>query len=69
MDGVGFRFFRGDDRADVLDEIDAAFFAFAADALAIAARRALETQRGVAFGAETSDFARVGAAFRTFVGR
>ena len=67
MDDVGFRFFCGDHRADILDEIDSAFFALAAGALAIAAGGALKTQRGVASRAETSHFARVGTAFRTFI--
>jgi hypothetical protein len=67
VDDVGFRFFGGNHRADVFDEINAAFFAFAAGALAIAAGRALKAQGGVAARAESSYVARVRAAFGAFV--
>jgi hypothetical protein len=67
VDGVGFRFFGGDDRADVFDEINAAFFAFTAGALAIATGRALKAQGGVATRAKSSYVARVRAAFGAFV--
>ncbi len=68
MDRVGFRFFPGDDCADVLDEIDAAFFAFTSRTLTIPAGRALETQGGVAARTKASNVARLGAAFRTSIG-
>jgi hypothetical protein len=68
VDHVGFRFFCGDDRADVLDEIDAAFFALSGRSLAISAGRALETKSGVAARTKPGDIAGVGAAFWASVG-
>lgn len=68
MDGIGFRFFRGDNRADILDEIDAALFAFAADALAIAARGAFKAQSGVAARTESRNFARIAATLGALIG-
>jgi hypothetical protein len=67
VDGVGFRFLPGNDGTDVLDEVDATFFAFAAGALAIAAGRAFKTQGMVAARTKAGDVASLGAAFRTFV--
>jgi hypothetical protein len=65
---VGFGLFGGDYRADIFQEIDAAFFTFAADALGVVAGRAFEAQGGVAFRAEAGHIARVGSAFWAFVG-
>ena len=68
VNGVRFGFLGGDHCADIFEEIDAAFFAFAARALVVVAGRTFVAQRGVALGTEARDIARVGAAFGAFVG-
>jgi hypothetical protein len=52
VNGVGFGLLRSYHGANVLDEIDSALFASAANALAVPARGALETHRIVATLAE-----------------
>src|SRR6202789_1466905 len=48
VNGVRFGFFGGDHCADIFEEIDAAFFAFAAGALVVVAGGALLAPRGLA---------------------
>src|ERR1700746_2925553 len=55
-----------DHRADILQKIDAALFAFAAGALLVVARGALVAHCVVATLAEARHFAHVGAALRAF---
>jgi hypothetical protein len=63
---VGFRLLGRHDRANVLQEIDAALLALAALPLFMAAGRALISQRRVALWAESRNVARLRAAFWTF---
>lgn len=59
---VRFSLFSRDNGADVLNEIDATFFAIAAGALLVAAGRAFEAHRGVATLTEARHFAHGGPA-------
>lgn len=58
--------FCGDNRADVLNKIDATFLAGAAFALFVLASRAFVTQRSVATRAESRDVASIRATLKTF---
>jgi hypothetical protein len=58
------RLFRGHHGGEVLQEINAAFFAFAALALLVMARRTFEAQSGMAARAKPRHVTRFGAAFR-----
>jgi len=60
------RLFCGDNRADVLNKIDATFLAGAAFALFVLASRAFVTQRSVATRAESRDVASIRATLKTF---
>jgi hypothetical protein len=61
---VGLGLLRGDDRFDVLEEINAAFFARAALPLFVLARGTLVTQRRMATPAKPRDVSSLGSAFR-----
>ncbi len=64
VEDVCFCLLLRDHRADILQKIDAAFFAFAAGALLVVARGALVAHRVVATLAEARHIAHVGAALR-----
>src|SRR5271154_4460647 len=59
-------FLCGDNRADVFQKVDSAFFARAAFALFVLAGGAFVPQRSMATRAESRDLASVCAAFKTF---
>jgi len=63
---VCLSFLSGDNRADVFQKVDPAFFARAAFALFVLAGRAFVPQRGMATRAEPRDLASVRAAFKAF---
>ena len=63
FDRVNFGLLGGDHRADILHEVNSAFFALHAGALFVAARRALESHRHVATLAEARHLSHRGAAF------
>jgi hypothetical protein len=65
---VGLTLLHGNHGSDVLQEIDAAFFAHAAVPLLVMARRTLKSQRRMAPLAEARHVAGFSAAFRAFHG-
>jgi hypothetical protein len=66
MFNVGFRLFAGDDSADVLNKVDAAFLAITTLPLFVLTAGAAIAQRGMASLAESGYVASLCAASRTF---